>query len=141
MIQSHLNSEIEYPEDKELDNSDLDFDAQMWSYDIMGVDVYVALGKKHTIDNIDTFAIYLIKDDMVDCKIGLFEMIDSDTYRDSDGDIDINQLSKPLIFSFVTKSLLEDSLDASPSPTNPSPPTSPEKSPSSSSPPPTSLET
>ena len=141
MIQSHLNSEIEYPEDKELDNSDLDFDAQMWSYDIMGVDVYVALGKKHTIDNIDTFAIYLIKDDMVDCKIGLFEMIDSDTYRDSDGDIDINQLSKPLIFSFVTKSLLEDSLDASPSPTSPSPPpTSLEKSPTSPSPPPTSPE-
>tara|TARA_A100001015_G_scaffold184563_1_gene205362 strand:+ start:3118 stop:5079 length:1962 start_codon:yes stop_codon:yes gene_type:complete len=113
MIQSHLNSDIEYSEERELDDSDIDFDAQMWSYEIMDVEVYIALGKKHTIDNIDTFAIYLIKDDIVDCKIGLFEVIDSDSYRDSDGDIDINLLSKPLIFSFVTKSLLNDSLDKS----------------------------
>ena len=88
MLQSHLNSEINYSEDRELDDSDIDFDAQMWSYEIMGVEVYIALGQKHTIDNIDTFAIYLIKDDIVDSKIGLFEVIDSDTYRDSDVDID-----------------------------------------------------
>lgn len=115
MIQSHLNSEIKYPEERELNESDINFDAQMWSYEIMEVEVYIALGQKQTIDNIDTFAIYLIKDDVVDCKIGLFEVIDSNTYRDSDGDIDINQLSKPLIFSFVTKGLLEDSLETLPS--------------------------
>ena len=116
MVQSHLNSEIEYPEDRELDDYDINFNAQMWSYEIMGVEVYIALGQKHSINNIDTFAIYLIKDDVVDSKIGLFEVVDSDTYRDSDGDIDINQLSKPLIFSFVTKGLLEDSLEPSSSP-------------------------
>ena len=81
------------------------------SYEIMGVEVYIALRKKYTIDNIDIFPIYLIKNDMVDSRIGLFEVIDSDTYRDNDDDIDINQLSKPLIFSFVTKGLLEDSLE------------------------------
>ena len=128
MIQSHLSSEINYPEEKELDDSDINFDTQMWSYEIMGVEVYIALGQKHTIDNIDSFAIYLIKDDMVDSKIGLFEVVDSDTYRDSDGDIDINQLSKPLIFSFVTKGLLEDSLKTTPtSPEKETTPTSPEK--------------
>jgi len=132
MLQSHLNSEIEYPEDKELDDSDIDFDAQMWSYEIMGIEVYIALGQKHTIDNIDTFAIYLIKDDVVDSKIGLFEVVDSDTYRDSDGDIDINQLSKPLIFSFVTKGLLEDSLESSPSNPDKESPSSPDKESSSS---------
>ena len=132
MVKSHLNPEIDYPEDRELDDSDLDFDAQMWSYEIMGVEVYVALGKKKGGDMIDTFSIYLIKNDGVDCKIGLFEVVDSDTYRDSDGDLDINQLSKPLLFSFVTKPLLEESLDV-PSSVLPSPekpgadPSSPEK--------------
>ena len=132
MVKSHLNPEIDYPEDRELDDSDLDFDAQMWSYEIIGVEVYVALGKKKVVDMIDTFSIYLIKNDVVDCKIGLFEVVDSDTYRDSDGDLDINQLSNPLLFSFVTKPLLEESLDVQssvlPSPEKPGPdPSSPKK--------------
>ena len=54
MVQSHLNSEIEYPEDRELDDYDINFNAQMWSYEIMGVEVYIALGQKHSINNIDT---------------------------------------------------------------------------------------
>ncbi len=60
MLQSHLNSEINYPEERELDDYDIDFDAQMWSYEILDVEVYIALGQKHTIDNIDTFSIYLL---------------------------------------------------------------------------------
>ena len=108
MVQSLLNPEQTYDEVDDLNDNDIDYDAQVWSYELFGTEFLIAIGNKKTISNIDIFPIYLIKDDRVISKVGLFEMVDSNKYMDSDGDLDINQLSDPLLFSFVDKNYLED---------------------------------
>lgn len=45
MVNSILNSEINYPEIKKLDSDDTDYDASLYETTILGVDVIIALGQ------------------------------------------------------------------------------------------------
>ena len=110
MVNSKLNPEINYLENRGLDPEDLEFDAQPWEVNMLGEDITIALGNpkyKYVKQNIIYYPIYLIKNDQVDTQIGVYEIISDQlpSLLDEDGDLDIDSL-EPLLFSFVNKGLL-----------------------------------
>ena len=110
MVNSKLNPEINYIENKGLDPEDLEFDAQPWEVTMLGEDITIALGNpkyKFVKKNIIYYPIYLIKNNKVDTQIGIYEIISDQlaSLLDEDGDLDIDSL-EPLLFSFVNKGLL-----------------------------------
>ena len=110
MVNSKLNPEINYMENKGLDPEDLEFDAQPWEVTMLGEDITIALGNpkyKYVKQNVIYYPIYLIKNDKVDTQIGIYEIISDQlpSLLDEDGDLDIDSL-EPLLFSFVNKGLL-----------------------------------
>ena len=110
MVNSKLNPEINYVENKGLDPEDLEFDAQPWEVTMLGEDITIALGNpkyQYSKKNIIYYPIYLIKNNSVDTQIGIYEVIADQlpSLLDEDGDLDIDAL-EPLLFSFVNKGLL-----------------------------------
>ena len=110
MVNSKLNPEINYIENRGLDPEDLEFDAQPWEVNMLGEDITIALGNpkyKHVKQNIIYYPIYLIKNDQVDTQIGVYEIISDQlaSLLDEDDDLDIDAL-EPLLYSFVNKGLL-----------------------------------
>jgi len=110
MVNSKLNPEINYLENRGLDSEDLEFDAQPWEVNMLGEDITIALGNpkyKYVKQNIIYYPIYLIKNNQVDMQIGIYEIISDQlaSLLDEDGDLDIDSL-EPLLFSFVNKGLL-----------------------------------
>ena len=106
MVKSKLDSTVNYPEFKRLDPEDKNYDASQYETNILGKDVIIALGKsKYTfIDkNIEYFPIYLVRDGRVDIQIGVYELMSDQVPNvlDEDGDIDIDELQEPLLYSFV----------------------------------------
>ena len=78
MVNSKLNPEINYIENKGLDPEDLEFDAQPWEVTMLGEDITIALGNpkyKFVKKNIIYYPIYLIKNNKVDTQIGIYEII------------------------------------------------------------------
>ena len=45
MVNSILNSKINYPEIKKMDSEDNSFDASMYEIDVLGIDIVIALGQ------------------------------------------------------------------------------------------------
>ena len=116
MVKSVLDPNINYPEIKALDKEDEDFEVSPWNIGILDMVVKIALGKSkyRFIDkNIVFFPIYLInKNDEVVMQIGIYEIKNTDVLSviDDEGHVDLdNPLIKiPLLYSFVTKELLEN---------------------------------
>jgi len=121
MVKSFLNSEkVEYEETKHLDEQDKKHKSSFYLCDLKAKDSIVAknyiiaLGKLRktysSMFHISFFPIYLISPKkQVKAKIGVFEMYDTNVSQlvDSNGDVDIEKLGDPLLFSFVTDSMLE----------------------------------
>ena len=110
MVHSRINEEIEYNENQDLDNEDQDLDVVLWEYNLFDMPIHIALGNKHEEKGVEYYPIYLILNDRVRSKIGIFEMINADDYLDDDGDLDITDLNEPLLFSFVSKAYLMEEL-------------------------------
>jgi predicted NAD-dependent protein-ADP-ribosyltransferase YbiA (DUF1768 family) len=116
MVQSLLNPSINYPEIKILDKDDIDYDATLYQSNILGVnDVKIALGQpKYSFIESDIiyFPIYLVINDLFNSQIGVYEIFSTQlpNITDEDDDIDLDKLSNPLIYSFVTKKMLLDSI-------------------------------
>ena len=118
MVNSILNSDINYPELKKLDSEDKSFDASMYEVNILGVDVVIALGQAKYVfidDNIIYYPIYLVKDDKVSKQIGVYEIMSEQLPNivDEDGDVDLTKIDEPLLYKFATNELLKDA-DKSP---------------------------
>ena len=110
MVNSKLNSDINYIENRGLDPEDSEFEAQPWEVNMLDEDITIALGNpkyKYTKQNIIYFPIYLIKESKVHTQIGVYEVIADQlpSLLDEDDDLDIDSL-EPLLFSFVNKGLL-----------------------------------
>jgi hypothetical protein len=106
MVQSKLDSTVNYPEIKKLDPEDKNYNATQYESSILGKDVIIALGQsKYTfIDkNIEYFPIYLVNNGKVDIQIGVYELMSNEVPNilDEDGDVDIDELNEPLLYSFV----------------------------------------
>ena len=110
MVVSILDSEINYFENKKLENNDRLYNAPIFSLEYEGEPITIGVGnyKTHFInDKIIFFPIYLIIDDNVDTQIGLYEANSSDLsiIIDEEGDIDISRLGEPLFYQFTKKKI------------------------------------
>ncbi len=114
MVQSIINPEVTYPERKLIDKQDKDHDSQLYAIDILGVCVHIALGKPK-LDFADKgmmyFPIYLTENERLvrSPQIGVYEVsqeranktIEEGGILDEDGDVDLNEVGEPLLYSFV----------------------------------------
>ena len=115
MVASKLHPAIIYKEDKKVEDEDLDFDSSLYDITIknLKLNVTIALGKQklhHSNKNVIYFPIYLIHNDEVKMKIGIFEIEDNQVQYilDEDDDVDISKIkSDPLFFEFATRDKLE----------------------------------
>jgi predicted NAD-dependent protein-ADP-ribosyltransferase YbiA (DUF1768 family) len=118
MVNSILNPKINYPEIKKLDPEDKSFDASMYEITVLGIDILIALGQaKYAFidDNIIYYPIYLVKDDRVSIQIGVYELLSDQLPNviDDDGDIDLESINDPLVYSFVNIEMLTKSKSTS----------------------------
>ena len=112
MVLSRINDEVSYIELKSVDKGDLRMEANLFQLEILGVDVIIAVGNaKNTFEdkNILFFPIYLVKHNNKVIQIGVYEIKASDyiNYLDDYNNLDIEKIDEPLIYTFVTKSMLE----------------------------------
>jgi len=111
MVLSKIN-DVSYPELKSVDSNDLNTESDLYQVEINGTDVIIAVGNaKNTFEdkNIIFFPVYLVKHNNKVIQIGVYE-IKADKYLnflDSDTNLDVNKLDEPLIYTFVTKDMLE----------------------------------
>jgi len=112
MVLSKINSEVSYPELKRVDSDDLKTEANLYQIEIKGIDVIVAVGNsKNTFEdkNILFFPVYLVKNNNKVIQIGVYEIEATRyiNYLDEDNNLNIEKLNEPLIYTFVTESMLK----------------------------------
>ena len=112
MVKSILDPKLNYPEMRDLDAEDKEYEASVYETDILGVPVVIALGQaKYAFidDNIIYFPIYLVKNQKVDTQIGVYEVLADrlPNILDEDGDPDVTLMGSPLLYSFVTKDMVQ----------------------------------
>ena len=115
MVQSLLDSVINYPELKDIDPQDIDYDAPVYEVEIDDVIVNIALGnaKYAFVDNeIVYFNIYLANGEKIISQIGVYEIMEESlpNITDKDGEPDLSKMNKPLLYSFVNKDVLVKSM-------------------------------
>jgi len=116
MVLSRLNENINYPELKRVDKNDLNKEADLFQIEletptIKKIDIIIAVGKqKNTYqnNNITIFPIYLVKSNNKVLQIGLYEIKSSvlNNYLDSDNNLEIEKIGRPLIYKFVNNEML-----------------------------------
>ena len=112
MVRSKIDNDISYPDSKEIDTVDNGTDAATFDFSIKGNDIIIALGKLHNDhqeQGILYVPIYLLVNDNIDDKIGVFEFLSSNytSLLDEDGDLDIDSLDAPIFFNFVTDTYIK----------------------------------
>lgn len=118
MVLSKLNNEISYHEHAHLDLDDASYESPVFEIPILGVNVYICIGKlKYNFSKIQTgikvvyVFIYLMNQkNEVYKRIGVFEMPVGRVPMDEDGDLELSKVGKPLLYSYVTKQMIQKSL-------------------------------
>lgn len=103
---SIINPEVTYHESKTIDDEDIGYKSQVYVLDLEdgSRSVSVVLGKPkyiYTSKNIVFFPIYAVQRSRIRAQIGVFEVESTkllNVYRQ--GEIDVNRLSAPLLYSF-----------------------------------------
>lgn len=113
MVRSVLDDTINYPEVRALDPEDRDYDAPVYDALILKKSVVIALGQARYAfvkKNIVYYPIYLVYQDTVYFQIGVYEVLADKVPNilDEDGDVAIGELGRPLLYSYVTPSLLTE---------------------------------
>ena len=111
MVLSKINNEVSYPELKRVDSDDLQTEANLYQIEVNGIDIIIAVGNsKNTFEekNILFFPVYLVKSNNKVIQIGVYEIEATRyiNYLDEDNNLDIEKLNPPLIYTFVTVSML-----------------------------------
>lgn len=114
MVQSKINPEINYPERKTLEPEDKGHASILYVIYIYDKPILIVLGKeKYTYSNKDVvyFPIYIVSEDKIKSQIGLYEspLVKTVSLVDEDGDIDIEKMGEPLLFSFVNEKYIQKS--------------------------------
>jgi hypothetical protein len=115
MVRSRLDPSVNYAELKSIDPSDskeTNYKAPLYEATVLGVNTIISIGQiKNTFvdKNIVYYPIYLIKNNKVISQIGVYEISEENvpSILDDEGDINIEKTPPPLIYSFVTKSLIQ----------------------------------
>jgi predicted NAD-dependent protein-ADP-ribosyltransferase YbiA (DUF1768 family)/uncharacterized protein (DUF2164 family) len=113
MVVSKLNNDINYLELKIIHEEDIKKEADLYEIDIDGVEIIIAVGNAKNFfskKNITYFPIYLVKNDNNVIQIGLYEVLSTQlqNYLDDESNLIVEKMDDPLIYSFVTKELLEN---------------------------------
>jgi len=106
MITSNIDSKVEYAIINNIDKSDLNHEAFVYNAKIYNKHIKFVLGTPRfdfLSNNIIYFNIYLANNGSVVSKIGIYETNNSDytSLLDANGDVDLNKMSEPIIFSFA----------------------------------------
>ena len=115
MVRSRLDSSINYPELKSLDVLDTEehnYKAPLYEASVLGINTIIGIGQVNNTfisKNIVYIPIYLIKNDKVVSQIGVYEMMQESipSLLDEEDEINLEKAPPPLIYSFVTKSLIQ----------------------------------
>jgi len=113
MVLSKINNKINYIESDKIEETDLNYSAVQYEMTILENTINIAIGKANT-DNIDNnvvfYSIYLVFKDKIISRIGLYEIESTNVnkYLDDDGDLNIELLEMPLLFSFITEQYLAE---------------------------------
>ena len=106
MVQSILDSSITYQETPNIQESDLNYDANLYQGEFYDTEIIFALGKpnyNYIDNNIVYYHIYMIIDNDKKKQIGIYEILANNQEKilDSDGDIDLNEFDAPLLYAFT----------------------------------------
>ena len=113
MVLSKINNKINYIESDKIEETDLNYSAVQYEMTILENTINIAIGKANT-DNINNnvvfYSIYLVFKDKIISRIGLYEIESTNVnkYLDDDGDLNIELLEMPLLFSFITEQYLAE---------------------------------
>ena len=113
MVLSKINKTISYVETKKVNPDDLSKEANLYEIQANGVNIIVAVGNARQDfedKNVTFFPIYLVKSNNKVMQIGVYEIKSSDlmNYLDDEGNLEVEKMDDPLIYVFVTKSMLEN---------------------------------
>ena len=103
MVQSLLNPEVNYPDIKNVDEADLQYDASVYDTEILGKNVEIVIGKEKKENDVSYFYTYVVLKSGKMRPIGVYEIKTNKIgeYIDGDGDIEIDKLDGPLLYPLV----------------------------------------
>lgn len=115
MVASELLRELKvvYKETNHLDFQDKSHVSALYSVNLLDGEYVIALGMvrtEYSKNGVVYYPIYLISPSQrIKAKIGVYEVDAAKTIHlvDDDGDVDLNKLGEPLLFSFVTREYLD----------------------------------
>jgi predicted NAD-dependent protein-ADP-ribosyltransferase YbiA (DUF1768 family) len=115
MVSSKLNDAINYKENRAIEDGDMGSSSVVYEMEIEDRPVKFVLGKqKYTYSgkNVLYYPIYLLNENRIKAQIGVFELQSNKALNilDDDGDVDLNMLEEPLMYSFVNASFLDKAL-------------------------------
>jgi predicted NAD-dependent protein-ADP-ribosyltransferase YbiA (DUF1768 family) len=116
MVKSILDPSITYKETQTTEENDKNYDANLYQSNIYDTEVIIAIGKPdytYIDKNIIYYHIYLIDEKDNKTQIGIYEIYSTqqENLLDEDGDIDLNQLNDPLLYS-STYSLIHNEVES-----------------------------
>ncbi len=113
MVLSKIDKSIEYNENTKIETTDIEYETTVYLGELYKTNIIFVLGKPNfdkIPNNIIYFNIYLIKNNNIFSKIGIYETnntIYSTLIDIKSGNVDINELNKPLLFQSSRKIILE----------------------------------
>ena len=113
MVLSKIDSGISYPELKKTNPEDTNMEADLYEISVKGVGVVIAVGNpRHDFKkkNVVYYPVYLVKKNNKVVQIGLYEVPHDSlgSFLDAEGDLDLEKLNDPLVYTFATKTYLEN---------------------------------
>ena len=115
MVVSNIINEIKFKEDKNVEKHDKNTLVSMFRINLFDIDVNISVGMVNTslYDNVYFAPVYLVLNENVQVKIGIYEFLAEDytNLLDKDNDLDIAYIEGPLLFNFVTKEYIEDMME------------------------------
>lgn len=115
MVVSNIIQNVKFKEDKSVEKHDKKTEVSIFRITLFDIDVNVSLGKVNTslYNDIYFAPVYLVLNENVQVKIGIYEFLAEDytSLLDADNDLNIAYIEGPLLFEFVTQEYLQDMMN------------------------------
>jgi predicted NAD-dependent protein-ADP-ribosyltransferase YbiA (DUF1768 family) len=115
MVASNIIQNVKFKEDKSVEKHDKKTLVSIFRITLFDIDVNISLGKVNTslYDDIYFAPVYLVLNENVQVKIGVYEFLAEDytTLLDEDNDLNIAYIEGPLLFDFVNQEYLQEMVE------------------------------